>query len=57
MPRSSKWSLPFMFLNQDFVCIYYLSRACHMAHRFHSPWFVTLIIFGEEHTHRHWDVW
>jgi len=29
-PRSSKWSLPFRFFNQNIVCISHLSHPCYM---------------------------
>jgi len=30
-PRSSTWSFPFKFSNQNFVCISHLYHACHMS--------------------------
>jgi len=38
-PRSSEWSLPFKFSNQNTVCIYHPSDACCMPLLSHSPWF------------------
>jgi len=36
-PRSSTCSLPFGFSEQNFVCIYHLSRACYMFRTSHPP--------------------
>jgi hypothetical protein len=38
MPRSSTWSLPFRFSNQNFVHISHHSCACYMSYPSHSPW-------------------
>jgi hypothetical protein len=38
MPRSSKWSLPFRFSNQNIICISHISHACYMP-RLLSPSF------------------
>jgi len=37
MLKSSKWSLPFRFSNQNFVCIPHLSHVCCMTHPPHFP--------------------
>jgi hypothetical protein len=39
MPRSSKWSLPFRFPNQNIVRISHLSHACYTPRPSHPPWF------------------
>jgi len=39
MPSSSKWSLPFMFSNQNIVCISHFFHACHIPCLSHVPWF------------------
>jgi hypothetical protein len=39
MPRSSKWSLPFIFPNQNTVCISHLSHLCYLSHSSHTAWF------------------
>jgi hypothetical protein len=36
--RSSNWSLPFKFSNENFVCISHLSCVCYMPHLSNSPW-------------------
>jgi len=42
MPRSSKWSLPFRFSNQNIICISHISHACYMSLPSHSPsWFIS----------------
>jgi hypothetical protein len=38
-PRSSEWSLPFMFSDEDFVLISHSSRACYVPQPSHPPWF------------------
>jgi hypothetical protein len=47
--RSSEWSLPFRFSDQNFVRISHLSRACYIPTHLILIDFVTLIIFGEEY--------
>jgi hypothetical protein len=37
--RFSKWSLPFMFSNQNIVCISYLAHAYYTSRPPHPPWF------------------
>jgi hypothetical protein len=37
-PRSSEWSLPFRFHDQNFVCTSHLTHAYHMPHSSHPPW-------------------
>jgi len=37
-PTSYEWSLPFMFPEQNFVCISHLSHACYMSRPSHPPW-------------------
>jgi hypothetical protein len=37
MPRSSKWSHPFRFSDQNFVYISHLSHACYMPYPSHPP--------------------
>jgi hypothetical protein len=50
-PRSSKWSLPFKFLDQGSVYISHLSHACYVSRPFHPPWtFFTVIIINEAYT-------
>jgi hypothetical protein len=39
MPRSSKWSLPFRFSNQNIVGISCLSHTCYIPPSRHPPWF------------------
>jgi len=36
-PTSPKWSLPFRFSNQNYICISHLSHACDMPHPSHPP--------------------
>jgi hypothetical protein len=36
MFRFLKWCLPFRFSGQNFVCIYHLTKACHMFHPYLS---------------------
>jgi hypothetical protein len=36
-PRSSEWSRPFRFSNQNFVCISHLSHSCCMSHSSYPP--------------------
>jgi len=38
-PRSSEWTVPFVFAGQNFVCISHLSRACYTFRRSRTPWF------------------
>jgi len=38
MSRSSKWSVPFRFPNQKYVCTSHLFQMCCMPHHPHSPW-------------------
>jgi hypothetical protein len=38
-PRSSEWSLPFRFSNQNTLCISRLFHACYMPRLSHHPWF------------------
>jgi len=46
-PRSSKWTVPFKFSYQIFVCISGLFHVCYIPYASH-PWFDhTQIIFGE----------
>jgi len=40
--RHSKWSIPFRFPDQNFVRIYYISRACYVPRLSHLPWFYDL---------------
>jgi len=47
-PRSSKWSLPLRFSNQNFVRIFHFSLACSIFCPSH-PDLITLIIFGEKY--------
>jgi hypothetical protein len=49
-PRSSEWTFPFSFSNQNIVCISNLSNACYMPCLSYIIWLVYLIIFGEEYT-------
>jgi hypothetical protein len=37
-PRSCKWSLPFRFSDQHFVCISHLSHTCYTPFPSHPPW-------------------
>jgi len=39
-PRFPKLSLPFRFLEENFVCIYHLSNACYLSDQSHPLWFV-----------------
>jgi hypothetical protein len=36
--RSSKWSLPFRFPDQNIVCIFHPSHACYMPRLSCPPW-------------------
>jgi len=36
--RSSSWSLPFRFCDQNLICISYISHVCYMPSLFHPPW-------------------
>jgi hypothetical protein len=45
--RSSESSLPFMFSDQNFVCISHVSQACHMPANLILLDLIYLIIFGE----------
>jgi hypothetical protein len=38
IPRSSKWSLPFTFPDQNFLCIYHLFHAYYMPCTPHTSW-------------------
>jgi len=38
MSRSSGWSLPFRFSNQNTICILHLSHACYMTCPCHPPY-------------------
>jgi len=38
MHRSSMWSFPFRFTNQNFVYVSHFSYACYLPHPSHSPW-------------------
>jgi hypothetical protein len=52
-PKSPAWSLPFVFpIKKKFVRIYHLPYASYMPCPSHPPWFLTIIIFGEE-----WRLW
>jgi hypothetical protein len=44
-PKSSEWSLPFTFYDQNFVCISHLTRACYMLHLILD--LITLMILSE----------
>jgi len=46
-PRSSKWSLPYRFSNQNFVRISYRSHACYVPHQSHLCDMIMLITFGK----------
>jgi len=37
IPRTSEWSLPFRFSDQNVVCISHLSHACYMLSLSHPP--------------------
>jgi len=37
-PRSSEWSLPFRFSDQNIICISYLSHAFCIPRPYHLPW-------------------
>jgi hypothetical protein len=37
-PRSSMWSLPFTFTNQNYVCISHISCACYVPRLYHRRW-------------------
>jgi len=38
-PRSSEWSLPFRFSDQNFVYISYPFHGCYVSRPCHSHWF------------------
>jgi hypothetical protein len=38
MPMSCEWSLPFIFPNQNILCISHLSHAYYMLRPSHPPW-------------------
>jgi hypothetical protein len=38
-PRSSEWSLPFRFSNENIACIFNLSHACYISSPSHLSWF------------------
>jgi len=46
-PKSSEWSLPFGYSDQNFVCIYHLSHPCYIPSPFNLLDLITLIIFDE----------
>jgi len=46
MPRSSEWSLPFRFYNQNIMYMSHLSHACYVLAYFILA-LITLITFGE----------